>query len=80
MSDKDGELYYKTYDSYIMDAKEYADIIAKSWINLQGVADYARDGDIDSLKEFDPYNVETLVNYHGYENIFGACYGSFEII
>jgi hypothetical protein len=69
----------KLFDYGFFSEKEYKSLLEDSWFKLVDVLNCAG----LSVEEFNslslPQRVFDIVNYYGYENIFGSCYDGFEI-
>jgi hypothetical protein len=65
---------YTKFDYGFMSLSDFNDKINESWFSLPEVLKFAG---TDTLNF--PQDVHTIIQYHGFLNIFGDCYSSFVI-
>ena len=69
---------YNSFDWADMTDKDWNELLNESWVDIEGVESFSGQTKQDLIDSF-PYNVDTLLAYYGYENIFGSAYYPFEI-
>jgi len=60
---------YCLFDYGYMSIKDWEELLQESWFDLKAVESFSG-GELSF-----PYDVHTVLQYHGYQNIFGESYG-----
>ena len=56
-----------------------SDLAESSWIDWEGLRNYAGEDILEAIKANDPTALHSLMFYYGYDNVFGASYNTFTI-
>jgi len=73
------DIEYSRFDWSIVPRRDWDSLQSESWYEADRVAEFAGIS-VESLAEFEPYNIYAAIQYHGSENILGSSYYSFEIL
>ena len=65
---------YVLFDYIFMSIKDWEELLQESWFDLKAVESFS------GGKLSFPYDVHTVLQYYGYESIFGGSYDPSEIV
>jgi len=69
---------YYLFDFAHMSKEDWIELLNESWVNMNDVLSFCDIKKKDFINNF-PYDVNTMIMYYGYENIFGSSYNPFKI-